>query len=227
MKRKISRWQIIKSYFSEIHVEDANSDKNNTLVLQLKGGRLKLSTRNAIYSYEDRYTTFSIAFQHIREHLKNINAVLILGFGMGSIAWILDKNHGISPRITGVEHDDTIVRFYNKYYNAANVNVVKDDALNFVNKDEGKYDLICVDIFKDALVPNKFETAEFLQNLRNRLQPNGTVLFNRLIMEKGLAIATKTFYEKTFKGVFENSSSIEMKGNWVLMGVNEERINSK
>jgi spermidine synthase len=219
MKRKIPPLQIVKSYFSEILIESADSEKNNNLVLHLKDGRLKLSTRNAIYSYEDRYTTFFIAFQHIKKQLIDIKSVLVLGFGLGSIAWILDKTHGLQPEITGVEHDETIVGFYHKYYEADHVNLVEDDALNFLKQTSQKYDLICVDIFKDAIVPNKFETSEFLKILKFHLQPKGIVLFNRLTMEKGLATATRTFFEKKFKPVFNNSSSIDMKGNRVLMGI--------
>ena len=218
MKKRISTWQKFLSHLFELKLESVTTDQNNEVEVWLKDGRIKLTTRNAIYSYEDRYRSFVQAFRDLEEHLPKINNVLILGFGMGSIPWILFKNHGLTPAITGVDHDPLMARLYHQFYEADHVEVITADAADFIKTDTHHYDLICIDLFKDAMVPNKFEHPQFLESVKAHLHEGGWVLFNRLTMEQGLATATRTFYEHTFSEVFPDAVYSETVGNWILIG---------
>jgi len=221
LKKRLSTWQKLLSYFFELKLESVITEQNNEVEVWLQDGRLKLTTRNAIYSYEDRYRSFVRAFKDLKEHLPNVHEVLVLGFGLGSIPWILYKNHGLTPSIIGVDHDPLLAELYHRYYEADHVQVITADAADYIKTDTGQYDLICIDLFKDAMVPNKFEHPQFLEAVKARLKPGGWVLFNRLTMEQGLATATRTFLEHTFSEVFPGAVYSETMGNWVLMGRKE------
>ena len=84
-------WKIWLSYFTEIVLERGSSDPNEDLQLGLKKGRYCLSTPNAIYSFGDLYDNFSKSFQQLDIVEKNIKDVLVLGFGLGSIPFMLEK----------------------------------------------------------------------------------------------------------------------------------------
>lgn len=186
--------------------------------LRLVGGRLQLTTRNAIYSYEDRYTSYLRALHVIEERLPKVQSVLVLGFGFGSIPMILHKCFDLRPAVTGVDHDGELIRQFHRYYKADNISLVEGDAKAFIEKTDATYDLICIDLFKDALVPKKFESDRFLKMVKERLNHKGIVLFNRLTMEPGLATATENFYENQFSTWFPNAYYVDTGGNWILVG---------
>lgn len=223
MNKKINWGQRALSYLLELKLDAITTEQNKEVEVWLSDGRLKLTTRNAIYSYEDRYRSFVQAFKDLEDHLPELQAVLVLGFGLGSIPWILYKNYSLTPSITGVDHDPLMEKLYHRFYEAKHVKVITADASKFVNKDTHQYDLICVDLFKDALVPKKFENVQFLEAAKKRLKPNGWLLFNRLTMEKGLSRATRNFYEHQFMKAFPGAVYSESPGNWVLIGRKEEK----
>ena len=55
------------------------------------------------------------------------------------------------------------------------------DATEYVADCTRRFDLVVVDLFVDALVPQAAEQEEFLLRLRELLRPGGLLLFNRLM----------------------------------------------
>lgn len=214
----IPTWQRWLSFLAPYPLKQIRTTDNGPLQLRLVAGRLQLTTRNAIYSYEDRYTSFLKAFKIIEERLPILSNVLVLGFGMGSIPMILSKCYGLRPATTGVDHDGELIQLFHHYYRANYINLIEADAKTFLANCTQTFDLICIDLFKDAMVPKKFESDQFLQLVQSRLNPKGTVLYNRLTMERGLATATKHFYAHQFSKWFPGAYYVDTDGNWILVG---------
>lgn len=218
MIQRIPSWQRWLSYLAPYPLAHFQTPDNGPMQLRIVGGRLQLTTRNAIYSYEDRYTSFLKALFVIEERLPGIESLLILGFGFGSIPMILHKRFDLHPQIVGIDHDGELIRQFHRFYAADNIQLIEADAKAYLEKTENTFDLICIDLFKDALVPKKFESDRFLRTLTERLNPKGLVLYNRLTMEPGLATATENFYHHQFSQSFPDAYYVDTGGNWILVG---------
>ena len=213
-------WKRILSYLFEIHIESTSSEYNPQLHVSLNNGRYQLSTANAIYSFEDLYDNFLNAFRIIDLDRLNIQNVLVLGFGLGSIPIILEQNFGKKYYYTGIEIDEEVLYLANKYAMpqiASGVELICADAAAFVELSTLKYDMIAVDLFQDDVIPSQFEAISFLENLKNLLNPKGILLYNRLAYNTGDKKESKWFYHNFFKKVFNEGTFIEVSDNWMLL----------
>lgn len=182
MNLSISKWKYWLSYIKDVAVKDFTSEKNGEMHLYLSAGEFKLTTQNTIYSFGKKYTSFGNAFQKLEINSKpNLKEVLVLGWGMGSIANLLDENSTVQ-RILGVEYDKTLVEFYNqnKSKYSFDVGVMEADAFNFVRSSQEKFDLVCSDIFIDHISPAFVVSEEYIKHLDRLLNKNGFALISKL-----------------------------------------------
>jgi spermidine synthase len=87
-------------------------------------------------------------------------------------------------KITGVEIDATVVDIANKYFGLSkydNLEIVIDDAFEFVLKTKEKYDLIIIDVFQDSKMPHFLFEDFFSKRIGFLLNPSGYILFNTMI----------------------------------------------
>lgn len=219
----IPTWKKYLSYFFEFHIESAPSEINPHLYVSLSRGRYQLSTANAIYSFADLYDNFTLTFQQIKLP-PTIKDVLILGFGLGSIPYMLEKKFGKTYHYTAVEIDENVLYLANKYtlpeLNAP-ITMMPADAFAFVHYCHDRFDLLCMDVFLDDVVPENFETVHYLEQLRNLLNPDGILLFNKLAATKKDRDQAAEFFE-LFKTVFPNGTYLDVNGNWML--INDKRF---
>ena len=216
-------WKKYLSYFFELHIESAPSEINPHLYVSLSRGRYQLSTANAIYSYADLYDNFTLTFQQIKL-APTIKDVLILGFGLGSIPYMLEKKFAKQYHYTAVEIDENVLYLANKYVLpelSSPITMMPADAFAFAHYCHDKFDLLCMDVFLDDVVPDNFETEHYLQQLGNLLNPNGILLFNKLAATKKDRDQAAVFFE-LFKKVFPNGTYLEVNGNWML--INDKRF---
>ena len=103
------------SYVTPQLIETRKSEYSEVLKLYLSNGRYMLCADNAIYSYEDKYINFVKAFNAIDFEGHSFKKVLILGFGLGSIPIILEKQFGDRFEITGVELDEQVASLFSKF----------------------------------------------------------------------------------------------------------------
>lgn len=221
MPHTIPAYKKVLSMLVEIPLERTTSRYSKALDVSLKSLRLKLSTRNTIYSFEDRYTSFAHAFSTLDIGNRILSSVLMLGYGIGSIPIILSKKYGLYPPITAIEIDEEVIRLAEKYTFHENVTLLHQDAYRWVMRHSARFDLICVDVFFDTQVAGKFEKESFLLKLKEMLLPGGILLFNRLTMEKGLKTASENFYYNAFIPVFQDGYIIESAGNIVCVFENK------
>ena len=214
-------WQRARSYMSEVEMETTESNYNDLLRVVLRRGRYQLQTRHAIYSYGDLYDNFRKTFEKIRITNLPVKNVLILGVGLGSIPFMLEKKFRKNYAYTGVEIDGTVLQLAQKY-------VLDDlkspmmfhltDAEIFVSMCREKFDLICMDVFIDDKVPSGCETLVFLQQLKKILTPQtGILLFNKLAATPSDRQRSGIFLDTKFKKIFTNADFIEIAGNYILI----------
>jgi len=206
------------SYFIELPVEKVNSKVSSELNISLIRGKYCLSTKNAVYSFEDQYSSFKTVFKNLKIEQRDIHNTLILGYGLGSIPILLNNNHGIFPHITAVELDPVVILLAEKYgYLPATVAMVQDDAYHYVLHSDLKFELINADLYVDDATPPQFEKEEFLKALKKLLVPGGLLLFSRFYYDIPHRKLTDNFRKNVFENIFPNSYTVNTKGNLMLV----------
>lgn len=209
----------ILSYLIDIQLDRASTPLNSKLELSLRQGRFYLTTENAVYSFGDLYDNFRQTFHRIDFSKNKIEKMLILGFGLGSVPYMLEQVFHQNIRCTGIEADGKIVEWANQHILptlTSPTKLIHEDALIFIENNAEKFDLIVIDLFMDDLVPGQFETTDFLENIKVALSPNGLILFNRLADTPQALHDTQTFFDEKFKSIFPTASYLEIDGNWML-----------
>ncbi|MEO1261577.1 MAG: hypothetical protein AAFZ15_22420 [Bacteroidota bacterium] len=217
---KQPRWKVWLSYFTELVLERDATDLNPDLQLGFNKGRYCLSTPNAIYSYGDLYDNFYKAFQQINIKSLALDEVLVLGFGLGSVPYMLEKSFQKKCTYTGVELDETIVRWATDYILdelESPVQLIISDAAIFTEISQQKFDLIAMDIFIDNEIPAQFESIAFLENLDSMLKEGGRLMYNRLALQDIDRKHTEDFFKTRFKSVFPKARYLDVGGNWILL----------
>ncbi len=213
-------WKKLLSHLFELHIESAPSSYNPHLYVSLKGGRYQLSTANAVYSYENLYTNFLYAFRQIGLEQLPVQDVLVLGLGLGSIPQMLEQDFGCAYRYTAVEVDENVIYLANRYgldELSSPITTICADAYTYMLQNEEPYDMICMDIFLDDVVPAEFESPEFLDALRSSLSPGGLLLYNRLAAKPEDLRQAREFFEGPFLAAFPNGAYLDVQGNWMLL----------
>jgi spermidine synthase len=212
----------ILSYFFDITLEKRQSAFSGEVVVALSHGQYKLSTQNAIYSYGKKYTSFDTAFKAIDIQQQEVESVLVLGFGLGSVVDLLD-NHPSIKKIIAVDADEVIIDLAKKYLQSglkSNVEYYCSDAESFINNTHEQYDLILFDVFIEELTPIQFMQVNFLSNLKKNSAQNGTLLFSKIDDSFRSKIENAQF-EKNFTAVFPEAFSIDANGNKVFAWFNK------
>ena len=221
MPTPIPRYRRYLSYLTEQVLETTSSEYNEFLQVCLVRGRLQLVAEDAIYSFGDYYLNFRKLFEQFDFMALPLRAeVLVLGLGLGSIPELLEDYIGVEYRYVAVEIDPVIIELAAEYslpHLTSPVEVQQADAMGFLQVDPRKYDLICVDVFQDATVPDHLTGPDFLELVREHLNPGGAVVYNRLADTRAHARASLDFYETTFRRVFPAARLFNTQGNYMLV----------
>nr|WP_294862005.1 fused MFS/spermidine synthase [uncultured Fluviicola sp.] len=171
------------SYLFPVTIEKRTGSYLPIIEVNLRNGKYILDGDSVNYSFGSLHDLFLQTLTQFKIKERPIKNVLILGFGAGSIAQILRKEFQMNCFITGVEVDSVMLELANKYFNLSNyknIEIVCEDADEFIHQDNNMYDLIIVDLFVERRVPKKFMKSEFLYEIKYHLSPNGFLFFNRL-----------------------------------------------
>lgn len=217
---KISRWNRLRSYLHDVLVESSSSDYNDHLDVLISRGRYQLCTANAIYSYGDLYDNYYKSFKILLAEGKTWPNALVLGLGLGSIPQMLENNFHQKMKFACVEIDDEVIRLAQNYVLhelSSPIEIFTADAFSFVQLHDHKYDLICIDLFVDDIIPNKFQTVDFLRQTAGLLHKEGLIMYNRLARTEKDVERTTDFYNNTFKKAFPQARYLDVQGNWMLL----------
>lgn len=207
------------SFLFDILLEQKSTPYNPVLKLYLSKGQLKLVTQGAVYSYGNLYYNFRESFNELGISNQGINKVLILGLGTGSIIQLLEQKFHLKAHYEVVEIDPGVVELFGNYkmeYINSICTIHIADAIEYMKSNQKTYDLICMDIFCDCIVPENFESEEFLLNLKIALNENGILMYNRLAINAADQTRNERFC-KTFEKIFPEFKIIKMKFNWMLV----------
>jgi len=200
-------------------IKEIRSEINPELKVYLSLGRLKLITGNAIYSYEDKYINFVEAFNFINIKNKSVKRALVLGLGLGSIPYILEKKFKLQSTFTCVELDSAVIDLFEEFVLEklnSQFNIKNDDGYNYLLNSNEKFDLICMDIFNDAKIPEKFSTLDFLKLLESNLSIIGTIIYNRLA-ENQKDIELNEQFDLLFLKIFPSRKLLKLSTNWMFI----------
>jgi len=214
-------WKYWWSYITDVHLEMTSSDLNPQLEVLLSKGKLQLCTKNAIYSHADRYDNFKVALREVLPQLIEQPNVLVLGLGLGSIHFMLEHTFKKDAFLTAVELDEEIVRLCQEYVLhllKRPGQIIVGDGEEFVYNCMDEFDLICMDIFEDDVIPQAFLQIEFLESLNEILLPGGWVIYNHLGNKPEEIIAGREFFDVVFSAVFEDARIISHPTNLMLAG---------
>jgi len=176
------------SYFIPINIYKKNSAVSKTLEVTWNNGELVLDSKSTNYSYGSLQRILRKGLKYIGfERIRNFESILILGVAGGSVIKTLVDEIKFKGKITGVEIDATVIDIANRYFELdkiQNLEIVIDDAFEFVLKTKLKYDLIVIDIFEDTSMPNFLFQDFFINRINSLLNLNGFILFNTMVINK-------------------------------------------
>ena len=174
------------SYIVPINIKTEKSHWSKTLEVTWANGELVLDSAHTNYSYGSLQRILRIGLLKIGfERIVKMNHILVLGVAGGSVIKTLNKEVGYKNKITGVEIDANVIEIANNYFELdkiPNLNIILDDAFEFVLKTKEKYDLIIIDIFQDTKMPNFLFERFFANRILEILEPNGIFLFNTMCL---------------------------------------------
>jgi spermidine synthase len=193
------------SYFFPINVVKKNSSISKTLEVTWNNGELVLDSKNTNYSYGSLQRILRKGLKYIGfERINKFNSVLILGVAGGSVIKTLVDEIKFKGKITGVEIDPEVISIANRYFKLneiKNLELIVDDAFEYVLKTKMKYDLIIIDIFQDTTMPNFLFEDFFINRINFLLNTNGFILFNTMVINEKDRIRNID-YKKKFDGNF-------------------------
>lgn len=213
-------WITIGSYIGDIVLEKEQSTYSGELEVICRNGRYALCTKNAVYSYDDLYINFRESFRRLDLEQYEIKNVLVLGLGLGSIPYLLEKKFKKKYTYTLVEIDQKVVNLATKYTLSeltSPLNIICIDALEYIKSCTATFDFVAVDIFIDDQIPTSFESIQFLEDVKKVLSPNALLMYNRLIYKGDMEIKNNDFFEKKFKKVFKNADCLSLGDNRMLV----------
>lgn len=176
------------SYLLPINIYQKKSEFSKNLEVTWNNGFLVLDSENTNYSFGSLQRVLKKGLKYIGyDRINKFDSILILGVAGGSIIETLKNDLKFKGKITGVEIDAAVIEIANKYFGLDqfdNVEIVIDDAFEFVLKTREKYDLIVIDIFQDTTMPNFLFEDFFINRINFLLNVNGFILFNTMILDK-------------------------------------------
>lgn len=172
--------QWLVSFIWPVRLDSIKTSDEHLEVILFRGKKL-LDSGKANYSYGNLQTAFERCFDEIDVDWSACDDILILGFGAGGVVDLISKRN-VRSRCVGVELSSNVIELYQRYFpQHLDVELVNEDALEFVQEDERKFDLIIVDLYQDLEVPMQFHTEAFVELLRDRLSIVGVIVFNKVV----------------------------------------------
>ncbi|WP_313807454.1 fused MFS/spermidine synthase [Flavobacterium sp.] len=176
------------SYFIPINIHQKNSEINKSLEVTWANGQLVLDSKNTNYSYGSLQRILRKGLHYIGfERIRGFENVLVLGVAGGSVIKTLVDEIKFKGKITGVELDAKVIEIANQYFQLneiPNLEIVIDDAFEYVLRTREKYDLIIIDIFQDTKMPNFLFEDFFINRINFLLKINGFILFNTMTLNE-------------------------------------------
>lgn len=176
------------SYFLPINVIKRKSSISNSIEVTWNNGELVIDSKNTNYSYGSLQRILKKGLKYIGyDRIKTFEKILVLGVAGGSVIKTLVNDIKYKGEIIGVEIDPEIIEIANTYFNIdqiKNLEIINEDAFEYVLKSKDQFDLIIIDIFQDTTMPSFLFEAHFIQRVNSMLNINGFILFNTMVISE-------------------------------------------
>lgn len=187
------------SYILPFNIFKQKSTISQTLEVTWTDGELVLDSKNTNYSYGSLQRILRKGLKFICfEKIQTMNQILVLGVAGGSVIKTLVDEIHFEGKITGVEIDKAIIEIANEYFHLdqiQNLEIVIDDAFEFVLKTKDKYDLIIIDVFQDVRMPNFLFEKFFIDRICFLLNSKGFILFNTMVLSEQQKQLNQDFFD--------------------------------
>ncbi|UTN03009.1 fused MFS/spermidine synthase [Flavobacterium bizetiae] len=189
--------QKLFSYIIPIKIFKKKSERSKIIEVTWANGELVLDSENTNYSYGSLQRILRYGLRNIGyDKVLKMDHILLLGVAGGSVIKTLVDEIEYKGKITGVEIDSEIIQIANQYFDLDKIKqleIVIDDAFEFVLKTKNKYDLIIIDIFEDIKMPNFLFESFFSERICFLLKNNGFVLFNTMILDEAHNVRNRKY----------------------------------
>ena len=189
--------QKLFSYIIPIKIFKKKSERSKIIEVTWANGELVLDSENTNYSYGSLQRILRYGLRNIGyDRVLKMDHILLLGVAGGSVIKTLVDEIEYKGKITGVEIDSEIIQIANQYFDLDKIKqleIVIDDAFEFVLKTKNKYDLIIIDIFEDIKMPNFLFESFFSERICFLLKNHGFVLFNTMILDEAHNVRNRKY----------------------------------
>lgn len=189
--------QKIFSYIIPIKIFKKKSSRSKTIEVTWANGELVLDSENTNYSYGSLQRILRYGLRNIGyDKITKMDHILLLGVAGGSVIKTLVDEVEYKGKITGVEIDSDIIQIANQYFNLDQIKqleIIIDDAFEFVLKTKDHYDLIIIDVFEDIKMPNFLFETFFTDRILFLLKNKGFVIFNTMILDEAHNVRNRKY----------------------------------
>lgn len=189
--------QKLFSYIIPIKIFKKKSERSKIIEVTWANGELVLDSENTNYSYGSLQRILRYGLRNIGyDKVLKMDHILLLGVAGGSVIKTLVDEIEYKGKITGVEIDSEIIQIANQYFDLDKIKqleIIIDDAFEFVLKTKNKYDLIIIDIFEDIKMPNFLFESFFSERICFLLKNHGFVLFNTMILDEAHNVRNRKY----------------------------------
>lgn len=198
--------QKIFSYLYPVKIFKKKSARSKVIEVTWANGELVLDSENTNYSYGSLQRILRYGLRNISyEKVLQMEHILVLGVAGGSVIKTLVDEIKYNGKITGVEIDAEMIQIANQYFNLNKIKqleIVIDDAFEFVLKTKDKYDLIIIDIFEDTNMPNFVFEKFFSERVCFLLKDRGFILFNTMILDEAHNVRNRKYISEINSELF-------------------------
>lgn len=185
------------SYLIPIKIFKKKSARSKIIEVTWANGELVLDSENTNYSYGSLQRILRYGLRNITyDKILQMDHILLLGVAGGSVIKTLIDEIEYKGKITGVEIDSDIIQIANQYFDLDKIEqleIVIDDAFEFVLKTKDKYNLIIIDVFEDTNMPNFLFEKFFLDRICTLLKEDGYILFNTMILDEAHNVRNRKY----------------------------------
>lgn len=194
------------SYLIPIKIYKKKSARSKTIEVTWANGELVLDSENTNYSYGSLQRILRYGLRNIGyDEVLKMDHILVLGVAGGSVIKTLVDEIEYKGKITGVEIDSEMIQIANQYFDLDKIkqlNLVIDDAFEFVLKTKDQYNLIIIDVFEDTNMPNFLFEKFFLDRICILLKSKGYILFNTMILDEAHNVRNRKYISEIDSKLF-------------------------
>jgi len=172
----------ILSYIFPFRLNNYSSVINGDLEINLINGRKTLDNATCNFSYGSLQQILYLGLVDI-DFPGNVERVLVLGLGGGSIIETIRDTFKSNVYIELVEIDSEMISIATNEFGINrfdNINIIKGDAIDYLENNQEMFDVIIVDIFVVDTIPESFTTQKTINSLLSHLTVHGKVIYNTM-----------------------------------------------